>query len=154
MEYIKGRKITDIGSMGKQDIKGALLSEEIFKAYLKQVLVDGLFHADPHPGNVFLTDDGRIALLDLGMVGHTTPGMQEYLLKLLMAISEGNSDEAADIMIQMSETTEEFNQTEFCRRTSQLMTSQQDQSLQQINVGKAMLDLSGNAADNGLFVPS
>jgi predicted unusual protein kinase regulating ubiquinone biosynthesis (AarF/ABC1/UbiB family) len=121
---------------------------------LKQVLVDGLFHADPHPGNVFLTDDGRIALLDLGMVGHTTPGMQENLLKLLMAISEGKSDEAADVVIHISETTEEFNQPEFRRRTSQLMASRQDQGLQQINVGKAMLDLSGNAADNGLFVPS
>jgi predicted unusual protein kinase regulating ubiquinone biosynthesis (AarF/ABC1/UbiB family) len=154
MDYVQGRKITSVGPLGRLEMNGAPLAAELFRAYLKQVLVDGLFHADPHPGNVFLTDDGRIALLDLGMVGHTTPGMQEYLLKLLMAISEGNSDEAADIMIHMSETTEEFNQTEFCRRTSQLMASQQDQSLQQINVGKAMLDLSGNAADNGLFVPS
>jgi predicted unusual protein kinase regulating ubiquinone biosynthesis (AarF/ABC1/UbiB family) len=55
------------------------------------VLVDGLFHADPHPGNVFLTDDGRIALLDLGMVGHTTPSMQENLLKLLLAIADGKA---------------------------------------------------------------
>ena len=45
------------------------LAEELFRAYLQQILVDGFFHADPHPGNVFLTDDGRIALLDLGMVG-------------------------------------------------------------------------------------
>jgi predicted unusual protein kinase regulating ubiquinone biosynthesis (AarF/ABC1/UbiB family) len=121
---------------------------------LKQVLVDGLFHADPHPGNVFLTDDGRIALLDLGMVGHTTPRMQENLLKLLLAISEGNSDGAADLVIGISEKTEEFNQTEFRRRTSQLMASRQDQGLQQLNVGKAMLELSRNAADNGLFAPS
>ena len=59
------------------------LLDELFHAYLKQVLVDGLFHADPHPGNVFITDDGRLALLDLGMVGRTTPGMQEHLLKIL-----------------------------------------------------------------------
>jgi predicted unusual protein kinase regulating ubiquinone biosynthesis (AarF/ABC1/UbiB family) len=154
MDYVQGRKITSVGPLGRLEMNGAPLAEELFKAYLKQVLVDGLFHADPHPGNVFLTDDGRIALLDLGMVGHTTPGMQENLLKLLMAISEGKSDEAADVVIHISETTEEFNQPEFRRRTSQLMASRQDQGLQQINVGKAMLDLSGNAADNGLFVPS
>jgi len=135
-------------------MNGAPLAEELFRAYLKQVLVDGLFHADPHPGNVFLTDDGHIALLDLGMVGHTTPGMQENLLKLLLAISEGNSDEAADLVIRISEKTEEFNPTEFRRRIGQLMASRQDQGLQQINVGKSLLEVSKNAADNGLFAPS
>jgi predicted unusual protein kinase regulating ubiquinone biosynthesis (AarF/ABC1/UbiB family) len=135
-------------------MNGAPLAEELFKAYLKQVLVDGLFHADPHPGNVFLTDAGHIALLDLGMVGHTTPGMQENLLKLLLAISEGKSDEAAEVVIRISETTVEFNQPAFRRRLGQLMAARQDQGLQQINVGKTVLAVSKNAADNGLFVPS
>jgi predicted unusual protein kinase regulating ubiquinone biosynthesis (AarF/ABC1/UbiB family) len=154
MDYVLGRKITSVGPLGRLEMNGAPLAEELFKAYLKQVLVDGLFHADPHPGNVFLTDDGRIALLDLGMVGHTTPGMQENLLKLLLAIGEGNSDVAADLVIHISETTEEFNRTEFHRRTSQVMASRQDQGLQQMNVGKALLEVSKNAAENGLFVPS
>jgi len=154
MDYVQGRKITALGPLARLEMKGAPLAEELFKAYLKQVLVDGLFHADPHPGNVFLTDDGHIALLDLGMVGHTTPGMQEHLLKLLLAISEGNSDEAADLVIRISETTEEFNPTEFRRRIGQLMASRQDQGLQQINVGQSLLEVSKNAADNGLFAPS
>lgn len=154
MDYVQGRKITALGPLARLELKGAPLAEELFKAYLKQVLVDGLFHADPHPGNVFLTDEGHIALLDLGMVGHTTPAMQENLLKLLLAISEGNSDQAAEVVIRISETTEEFDQAEFCRRISQLMVARQDQSLQQINVGKALLAVSKNAADNGLFVPS
>lgn len=154
MDYVLGRKVTSVGPLGRLEMNGAPLAEELFKAYLKQVLVDGLFHADPHPGNVFLTDDGRIALLDLGMVGHTTPGMQENLLKMLMAISEGNSEGAADLVIHISEKTEGFNQTEFRRRIGQLMAERQDQGLQQINVGKTVLEVSRSAADNGLFVPS
>lgn len=154
MDYVQGRKITSIGPLGRLEMNGAPLAEELFKAYLKQVLVDGLFHADPHPGNVFLTDAGHIALLDLGMVGHTTPAMQENLLKLLLAISEGNSDEAAGLVIRISETTEEFNQAEFRRRIGQLIASRQDQGLQLINVGKTVLEASKYAADNGLFVPS
>jgi predicted unusual protein kinase regulating ubiquinone biosynthesis (AarF/ABC1/UbiB family) len=47
-------------------VDGCELADELFRAYLKQVLIDGIFHADPHPGNVFLTDAGEIALLDLG----------------------------------------------------------------------------------------
>ena len=113
-----------------------------------------LFRSDPHPGNVFLTDDGHIALLDLGMVGRTTPVMQENLIKLLLAVSEGKSDEAAEVVIRMSETTEEFDQAEFRRRIGQLLAARQDQGLQQINVGKSLLAVSKNATDNGLFVPS
>lgn len=154
MDYVKGQKITSVSPLQRLDIDGAPLAEELFKAYLKQVLVDGLFHADPHPGNVFLTDDGDIALLDLGMVGHTTPTMQENLLKLLLAISEGKSDEAANLVIQISKKTEDFNKEEFRRRTGQLMADRQDQNLQQLKVGSSLLAVSRNAAENGLYVPS
>jgi ubiquinone biosynthesis protein len=82
MEYISGTKITELSPLARLEFKGADLAEELFHAYLKQILVDGFFHADPHPGNVFLTDDHRIALLDLGMVGHITSQLQENLLQL------------------------------------------------------------------------
>ena len=153
MEHVEGRKITALGPLANLELKGAALAEELFRAYLKQVLVDGLFHADPHPGNVFVTSDGRIALLDLGMVGHTTPAMQENLVKMLLAISEGKSDEAADIAIRISRTTEEFDADEFTRRIRQLLALHQDEGLQQMNVGKSLLEVSRIAADNGLFVP-
>jgi ubiquinone biosynthesis protein len=154
MDYVQGRKITSLSPLTRLEVKGAPLAEELFRAYLKQVLMDGLFHADPHPGNVFLTEDGHIALLDLGMVGRTTPGMQENLLKLLLAVSEGNSEKAADIVISVSETTEDFKQAEFRRRIAQLIALRQDKGLQQLNVGKSLLELSKNAAENGLFAPS
>jgi predicted unusual protein kinase regulating ubiquinone biosynthesis (AarF/ABC1/UbiB family) len=74
MEYVHGQKITELSPMARLDLEGGMLADELFKAYLKQVLVDGLFHADPHPGNMCLTEDRRIALLDLGMVGRVSPG--------------------------------------------------------------------------------
>ena len=57
MDYVRGRKMTSLGPLKALEMPGDALAEELFKAYLKQVLVDGLFHADPHPGNVFLTSD-------------------------------------------------------------------------------------------------
>lgn len=154
MDYVQGRKITSISPLARIDIDGAMLVEEVFKAYLKQVLVDGIFHADPHPGNVFLTSDHRIALLDLGMVGHTGPGMQENLLKLLLAVSEGKGEEAAEIVIRMSEKLPTFDAAEFRRKISQLVALRRDQGLEQIKVGRSLLDVSTHARDNGLFVPS
>jgi len=128
--------------------------EETGPTYIKQVLVDGIFHADPHPGNVFFTDDGRIALLDLGTVGRTTPKMQENLLKILMAISEGKGDQAEELIIQTSSKDEDFDGTEFRRRIGQLVASRQNQGFQQINVGTSLLDLSRSASENGVFGPA
>jgi predicted unusual protein kinase regulating ubiquinone biosynthesis (AarF/ABC1/UbiB family) len=154
MEEVQGKKITALGPLGLLELKGAPLAEELFKAYLKQVLVDGLFHADPHPGNVFVTNDGRIALIDLGMVGHTAPAMQEGLLKMLMALSEGNGEAAAEIAIQMSEKLEDFAAPEFRRRITQLVALRRDQGLEQLNVGRSLLEVSGIAEEDGLIMPA
>jgi predicted unusual protein kinase regulating ubiquinone biosynthesis (AarF/ABC1/UbiB family) len=154
MDYVRGRKITTLSPLARLDLDGTPLLEELFRSYLKQVLVDGLFHADPHPGNVFITDDGRIALLDLGMVGHTAPGMQENLLKVLLAVSEGKGEDAAEIAMRMSQKLEGFDQNEFRRQVSHLVAARRDQALEELNVGRSLLDLSQKARDSGLLVPS
>lgn len=154
MEYVKGRKLTAIGPLTSLEMPGGKLAEELFHAYLKQVLVDGLFHADPHPGNVFFTDDQRIALLDLGMVGTTTSRMQECLLKILIAVSEGKSEEAAAVLIGMSRVAEDFDETSLKKSIAHLVIRQHDQSLSDIQMGRTLLELSQSAAQAGLFVPS
>src|SRR5205814_9511083 len=116
MEYVPGRKITDMSPLARMDFDGAALAEELFRAYLDQILVHGFFHADPHPGNVFITPDYRIALLDLGMVGRVLPRLQEELLQLLLAISEGHGEEAAQVAIKIGERKEDFNEQEFTRK--------------------------------------
>jgi predicted unusual protein kinase regulating ubiquinone biosynthesis (AarF/ABC1/UbiB family) len=97
MEYISGQKVTSFVPLRRPKIRGPELALELFRAYLKQILIDGFYHADPHPGNVFLTDDGRIALIDLGMVARISDGMQKKLLRLTLSISEGRTDEAVGI---------------------------------------------------------
>jgi ubiquinone biosynthesis protein len=154
MDQVQGRKITALGPLDLMELRGAELAEELFKAYLQQVLVDGMFHADPHPGNVFITDDGRLALIDLGMVGHAAPAMQESLLKILLALSEGKGDAVAELAIQISQKLEEFDAPEFRRRIEQLVALRRDQGLDQLNVGRSLLEVSGIAQENGLIVPS
>jgi ubiquinone biosynthesis protein len=154
MEYIEGKKITELSPLAKLDIDGGALAEELFRAYLQQVLVDGVFHADPHPGNIFLTTDCRIALLDLGMVGYTTPAMQEHLLKLLLAVSEGESDEAAEIAIRISEPADNFNEMDFRHKIAQLVAEQQNSTLREMDIGKAILEVGRTAAETNLYVPT
>jgi predicted unusual protein kinase regulating ubiquinone biosynthesis (AarF/ABC1/UbiB family) len=153
MEYVEGVKITELSPLGRLDIDGPALAEELFRAYLKQVLVDGLFHADPHPGNIFLTDDHKIALLDLGMVGHTTPGMQENLLKLLLAVSEGESDQAAEVAIRIGEAGMDFDEMDFRHKIAELVAEQHNSTLREMDIGKAILQVGRVAADTALRVP-
>ncbi len=154
MDYVSGHKITKVSPIARLDMNGAALADELFRAYLKQVLVDGLFHADPHPGNVFLTDDNRIALLDLGMVGHTTPGMQQNLLKILIAISEGKSEDAGKVIEAISEASEEFDRATFHKRLAQVVADQRDLELQQLNVGATLLKVTRIGSQAGIYVPS
>ena len=154
MDYVSGTKITSLSPVVKLEINGDVLAEELFKAYLKQVLIDGFFHADPHPGNVFLTDDGRVALLDLGMTGRLSSNMQESLLRLLIAISEGNGDETVKIILRISETTADFDEAEFTKKASEFVSEQKDQTLSHKDVGRALMEVSRTAAQTGLYVPS
>ena len=153
MEYIHGKKITELSPLTRLDFKGADLAEELFHAYLKQILVDGFFHADPHPGNVFLTNDHRIALLDLGMVGRITSQLQENLLQLLLAVSDGRGDDAATTAIKISELKADFSEIPFRRRVAGLVSEHQGSKMDQIQVGRVVLEITQISADNGLRVP-
>jgi predicted unusual protein kinase regulating ubiquinone biosynthesis (AarF/ABC1/UbiB family) len=154
MEFVRGKKITSLSPLVHLEIDGAALAEELFRAYLKQILIDGFFHADPHPGNVFLTDDGRIALLDLGMVGRISPELQEQLIRLVLAISEGHGPEAAEITIGMGEAKEGFDRAEFTRITSELVNLFQGATAENVQVGRIMLEVFRAAAENGIRLPA
>ena len=147
MDYIPGKKVTALSPLRLMEVDGAKLSEELFRAYLKQTLVDGFFHADPHPGNVFLTDDNRIALLDLGMVSNIGSTFQENYLRLLLAISNGRGDEAAEISIKMGEPKPRFDESDFRHRVSDLVAEHADTALERIDAGQVVLRIERIAAD-------
>ena len=153
MEYIEGKKITALNPLRVLEIDGGLLADELFRAYLKQFLIDGLFHADPHPGNVFLTDDDRIALLDVGMVGRMTRTFQDNLLRLMLAISEGRGEMAAQAAIKMGEEKEGFDRAAFERRITDLVADNSDAILSRLNAGKVTLEITRISADCWFRLP-
>src|SRR6185437_11254527 len=101
-----------------------------------------------------LTPDRRIGLLDLGMVGHTSPAMQENLLKLLMAVSAGESDQAADIAVRISNPSLSFEESAFRHQISQLVAEEQNANLSEMDIGKVILHVGRAAAETGLYVPT
>ena len=154
MDYIQGKKITELTPLRLMDIDGPGLARELFRAYLKQILLDGLVHADPHPGNVFLTDDGYIALLDLGMVTRVLPSFRDNLLRLLVAISEGRGEDAADIAINMGEPKEGFKKSEYKHRVAELVAEHADANLSRLDAGHVAIEITKISADCWFRLPS
>ena len=154
MELVKGRKVTSLTPLVRQEIDGRGLALELFRGYLHQIIVNGFFHADPHPGNVFLTDDGQVALLDLGMVSRLTPNRQEQLLKLLLAVSEGDGDRASSLAIQMGEARGTVDESRLRRDVQDLLSAYLDAPLARVQVGRAMMELTRISGSNNLRMPS
>ena len=153
MEFVHGRKITSITPLMRQDFDGLALARDLFRAYLHQIIVDGFFHADPHPGNVFLTDDGGIALLDLGMVSRLSPSRQDQLLKLLLAVSDGNGDRAASIALQIGDPQPGLDEASLRRDVQDLVSRYQDVALEQLQVGRVVMEISRTAGTHGIQLP-
>jgi predicted unusual protein kinase regulating ubiquinone biosynthesis (AarF/ABC1/UbiB family) len=163
MEYIPGRKVTDLGPLGRLELDGAMLADQLFKAYLDQILVEGFFHADPHPGNVLLTDDGRLALVDLGMVARVPKGMREQLVRLLLALGDGDGQAAAEIAVALGTPIEasatgssaiEFDRSGFCTAAAQLVEGNAGLNVGDLDAGSLVMAMMRAAGDHGLRLPA
>jgi predicted unusual protein kinase regulating ubiquinone biosynthesis (AarF/ABC1/UbiB family) len=153
MDYVPGTKITAVSPVEWTEVDGRALAEALFRAYLQQILVDGFFHADPHPGNVLLTTDHRLGLVDVGMVGRLSTALQERLFRLLLAIADSDDAEASTVVVALGEPRDGFDEASM-RRSVTALVSQRDHRADALNVGRVMLDLARSAHQFGLRMPA
>lgn len=153
MDLVEGRNVATLGPLGQMEIDGPGLAEQLFEAYLDQILVHGFVHADPHPGNVLLTDDGRLALIDLGMVVRVRDELRDHLLRLLASLGEGRADEAAEVLVAMSTKTERFDAAAYRDRIGLLIAENRSVSVGELDAGAVVGSLARAAVDCGLRPP-
>lgn len=153
MDYVSGTKITELSQAVLVELDRRELADELFRAYLHQVLVDGLFHADPHPGNMFLTRDHRIALIDCGMMVRVAPELQRKLIKLLLAISDGRGEDAARAAEELSSRRNRYDSDEFTRRVSSLVMNYQQASGRDLQAGRVLVEIQSVAGATGYILP-
>lgn len=150
MDYVPGTKVTEVSPLVRLDLAVDALAETLVRAYLKQIVVDGIFHADPHPGNVLVTATGQLALVDLGMVGRVTPDMQVRLLKLLLLVSEGRGEEAADTALALGERLPGFDGPAFKREIATLVGRYGHETMADFQVGLVLLELTRVSLAHGM----
>jgi predicted unusual protein kinase regulating ubiquinone biosynthesis (AarF/ABC1/UbiB family) len=154
MDYIKGKNVSKLSPIWQTEINGKGLAEELFRAYLKQIIIDGFYHADPHPGNVYITEEGGLALIDLGMTGRVSEKMRSSLLHLLLAVSEGNGEKAAEHILSIGTKESNVNQSELIKQISELIETNIDNPLKQIEVGRLVLEITKISRINGIKLPN
>ncbi|HLS70299.1 MAG TPA: AarF/UbiB family protein [Chitinophagaceae bacterium] len=154
MELIEGKKVTDYSPLSLMDYPTEELVDEVIKGYLKQIIVDGFAHADPHLGNIHLTKDNKIALLDLGMAVRFSSKMQEEIMRLIIALSSNDGEKVAKILLQISD----YNESELDIKSFKKLIIRQAQEneftkAKDLSTGKIIIEINKIAAMHGIKLP-
>ncbi|RCU42465.1 AarF/ABC1/UbiB kinase family protein [Chryseobacterium lacus] len=149
MDYIQGKKITEISPLTKTETDFTPLIDELTESYMQQIIVDGLVHADPHPGNIHVTGDGKMALMDLGMVARFSTTIQEKIMKLLIGMSRKNGDEITDALLEMSEyDSHEADVKSFRKEINRLVMNSTASHAEDMQTGRALIHMNRVAANH------
>jgi ubiquinone biosynthesis protein len=152
LERIDGVKVEDDAPLEPE--RAAELARSFFRAYIRQVTVKGVYHADPHRGNVLLTPDGRLALLDFGLIGRLDDDTRASLALLLLAVAQNRADDVADLILGISLTTAESDESGFVHALRRKLPRYHWRPLEGIRTGEGLADLQRLCLEHGIALPT
>lgn len=120
MEYVEGTKITDVDEIRRRGYEPERVVRDLQRAYIQMILEDGLFHADPHPGNLAVAPDGRVVFYDFGMVGTVSDATRDGIFDFYVAVSRDDVDNMINAFIDMGALDPEVDR-EIARRMFDVM---------------------------------
>jgi ubiquinone biosynthesis protein len=152
LERIRGEKVRPEHGLAAE--RAAELARDFFRAYIRQVTLEGVYHADPHRGNVILTDDGRIALLDFGLLGRLDEETRTTLSALLLAVAQNRADDVAALLLTLSVTNLDSDEPGFVHELRRKLPRYHWRPLAGIPTGEALADLQRIALRHGVRLPT
>lgn len=153
MEYVKGVKITNIKELDKRGYDLSEIAEKLAHNYIKQVLEDGFFHADPHPGNIVIKDK-KIMFLDFGMMAEIDENMQKIFNTMLMAVGERDIQSMTSAIIKIGVKKGKINRRLLYSDIEGIYNQYIDQSLHNINIVQIINDITKVAKKNNINMPA
>lgn len=151
MDFIDGKKITSLGNLKKIETDFTSVIDDLVEAYMKQIIVDGFVHADPHPGNIHVTADDKVALMDLGMVAKFSPKIQEKIMMLLVGMTKKDCDDITDALLEISEyDSAKVNLDHFRKNINRLVMDSTSTNAEDMETGRILLQMNRIAADEGI----
>jgi len=158
MEWLNGRPILT-SEIAKVDTAAAQETRKevttlLFRAFFKQYFVDGFFHADPHPGNLFYLDDGRVAILDCGMVGRMDPTLRTTMTEMVLAVANCDAQRCTQLTLQMAEPLQPVNLVRLENDFTRLLRRYYGLSVGEINTAEVFGQLMDAGTRNYLRWPA
>ena len=159
MEWIEGvplltAEIADPDQNGAVSAERRSITRLLFRAFLQQIYVDGFFHADPHPGNLFYMGEGRVALLDSGMIGKLDPNSQRILTEMLLAIIDLDAQRCSQLTLRLAESSQEVNLPGLENDYERMLRKYYNRSLAEIPFSRVFYEVLQIARNNRMKLPS
>ncbi len=155
MDFVDGFKINDLAALEKYHISRKNLVMTYFTSILEQALLHGLFHADPHPANIFVQKSGKLAYIDYGIVGELTPQDRKKIIRFINSINEKNPQKSMDIVVSLAKDISKANLSEFKLQTMPILEEAYKNSVSENSMGKALYDIISRGAQyNVIFDPN
>jgi ubiquinone biosynthesis protein len=151
LELLHGEKVS--ANHGLPPERASELARELFRFYVRQVTIEGVYHADPHRGNVLLTPDGRLALLDFGLLGRLDEDTRRSLSLLLLAVAQNRAEDVADLILALSLTTLGSDEPGFLHDIRRKLPRYHWRPLKDIRAGEALADLQRVSLRYGIRLP-
>ena len=153
MEYVEGITLNRREELLERGIKLKKVAQQLVEMMLDQIFIHGFFHADPHPGNVMLLDNGKLALIDFGMVGRLSEEMKDSLSALVIALMRRNTDSMVRAILRLGVIPENADRAALRDDMDRLRESYYDIPFNQVSIGKALNDLFAVARKHRLVIP-
>ncbi|HXZ49471.1 MAG TPA: AarF/UbiB family protein [Usitatibacter sp.] len=153
MDWIDGVPGTDMGGIERASLDRAVLASRGADAVLKMVLVDGFFHADPHPGNVFFLAGDRVAMIDFGMVGWLSVKRRDELVDLLAALAERDPLAMRDVLVAWADGNR-VSSERFADDLGRLLHLYEHAALREIRLGTLLGEIAGIMREQQLVLPA
>lgn len=154
LEELEGIPLSKEGALKQPGIDPNEIIRQGLRAYMKMVFADGFFHGDLHPGNFFILPDGRIGLIDFGVVGHLNRKFQTGIANMLLAQAHEDYERLAYEYIDLAPFTDQVDIDLFAKDLRDLIAPYYGLNLKNINVGRLLMTSSSLAAKHKLILPS
>jgi ubiquinone biosynthesis protein len=155
MEFIDGVKITNLHALDKANVNRAVLVNTFMRSMIHQLLVDGFFHGDPHPGNVFaLLNTAEVAFLDLGMMGRLASDQRTEIINLLQALQQQDALEIVRIATVLGIPGSQVDEYRLRREIERLLDRYMTASLSEVPFAELVTQILNLIAESGIRLPS
>jgi len=154
MEYVEGTKLNEIKKIDFKGYNRKVLAERLVRAIFHQILIEGFFHGDPHPGNILALPGEVIVFMDFGMVGRLTPEMKSHFASLVISMMRQSTDGVIKAITRMGLVPDDVNMQRLRSDVDQLKEKYYDVPLSQVSLGEAVNDLFSVAYQHHIQIPA